>query len=240
MSCLGTTKLIDIYRLLGNVPNSDIMGRIDIERPEQELIAKYLPTQCNVLELGGESGTTSLIINNILDDDYKKKHIIIDPEKNAIIKLEYTKNKYSANFQIIHGFLGKNREMHEKMWNGCKNNKMFQLTEIEAMINDTFDVLVIDCEGAFYNIVNEIPEILDKASLIIIEMDGDCENVESLRNKILKSGFTLIHSQCHPYINNNKIVTSPFGVFKTVNDLKKLKAHANLIGFHEVYTRLDI
>ena len=239
MSCLGTTKLLDTYNLLKNIPNSDIMERKEIERPEQELIAKFLPTQCSVLELGGESGTTSLIINNILDTDYKNKHVVVDPEKNAILNLLYTKKKYSVNFQIVHGFLGKNRETHEKMWDGCKNNKMFQLTEIEAMINDTFDVLVVDCEGAFYNIVNEIPEILDKASLIIIEMDGNCENVEPLRNKLLKSGFTLVHSQCHPYINNNKIVTPPFGLFKTVNDLKKLKANANLIGFHEVYTRLE-
>ena len=237
MSCLGTTKLIDIYKLLENIPNSDIMKRIDIERPEQELIAKYLPTECSVLELGGESGTTSLIINNILANNFKK-HVVVDPE-NAILKLENTKKKYSANFQILHGFLGKDRETHEKMWSGCINNKMYQLTEIEAMINDTFDVLVVDCEGAFYNIVNEIPDILDKASLIIIEMDGVCENVEPLRNKFLKSGFTLVHSQCHPYINNNKIVSHPFGEFKTVNDFKKMKINSNLIGFHEVYARLE-
>ena len=81
MSCLGTTKLIDIYKLLENIPNSDIMKRIDIERPEQELIAKYLPTECSVLELGGESGTTSLIINNILANNFKKKHVVVDPEK---------------------------------------------------------------------------------------------------------------------------------------------------------------
>ena len=69
-------------------------------------------------------------------------------------------------------------------------------------------------------------------------MDGVCENVEPLRNKFLKSGFTLVHSQCHPYINNNKIVSHPFGEFKTVNDFKKMKINSNLIGFHEVYARL--
>jgi hypothetical protein len=66
MSCLGTNRLQNIYEYLSKYKNSDIQQRVNIERPEQELIAKFLPNNCCVLELGGESGTTSLIINKIL------------------------------------------------------------------------------------------------------------------------------------------------------------------------------
>lgn len=239
MSCLGTDKLVDLYRSLSFVKNSDINSRYNIERPEQELIAKYLPSQCNVLEIGGESGTTSLIINSILQGNYKRNHIIVEPDNNSIPKLERVKNLYSSDFQIVHGFIGKTRSIHEEIWDGCKDKKMYSLNEIQSLINDKFDVLVVDCEGAFYNIVNEFPEILVDAKLIIIELDGDCKNIVPLRNQIINKGFTLIHSQCHPYINNSKITTHPFGVFNTVNDLKKITINSNLIGFHEVYAKTD-
>ena len=42
------------------------------------------------------------------------------------------------------------------------------MRQLEKMVNQKFDVLVIDCEGAFYNILNDIPEILDNIKLIII------------------------------------------------------------------------
>jgi hypothetical protein len=116
---------------------------------------------------------------------------------------------------------------------------MYSLNEIQSLINDKFDVLVVDCEGAFYNIVNEFPEILVDAKLIIIELDGDCKNIIPLRNQIINNGFKLIHSQCHPYINNSQITSHPFGVFNTVNDLKKITINSNLIGFHEVYAKTD-
>ena len=105
------------------VPKNYINFRFNIERPEQELIAKYLPLRCNVLEIGGESGTASLIINFILEDNYKNKHIVIDPDNSSMPKLQTVKNIYSCEFQIIHGFLGHNRAVHEEIWSDCKNKK---------------------------------------------------------------------------------------------------------------------
>jgi len=104
MSCLGTNKLKQIYTLLSKYENSDIHERFDIERPEQELIAKYLPNDCCVLEMGGESGTTSLIINKILKDP--SKHVIVDPSQTSIPKLLKTQELYRTNFTIAHGFVG--------------------------------------------------------------------------------------------------------------------------------------
>lgn len=237
MSCLGTDKLMRVYNNLGSVPNNDIRGRIHIERPEQELIAKFLPTQCNVLEMGGESGTTSLIIDTILDPEYRSKHVVVDPADSSIPKMERVKKIYGCNFKIAHGFIGKERKLHEELWEGCKNKKMFSLNELETLIDGKFDVLVVDCEGAFYNILNEFPQILDNAKLIIIEQDGPSNSNNSIKQNLLNHNFTLIHSQCHPYINN---FAGPWKQsFQTVQDLKLLKKSHNLIGFHEVYAILQ-
>ena len=108
---------------------------------------------------------------------------------------------------------------------------------LEKMVNQKFDVLVIDCEGAFYNILNDIPEILDNIKLIIIEMDGPDDKIPFIRNKLIDNKFELVHSQTHPYLNNGNVNNIEFGVINNVNELYKLKCRKNMIGFHEVYIK---
>jgi hypothetical protein len=118
MSCLGTDRLQNIYRSLSKYNNTDIQNRFNIERPEQEIIAKFLPIDCCVLEMGGESGTTSLIINKILKDP--SKHVLVEPSQNSIPKLIKVKEIYNTSFKIAFGFIGRNREEHEKLWRCVK------------------------------------------------------------------------------------------------------------------------
>ena len=235
MSCLGTRRLEYIYDFLSKYKNSDIQQRVNIERPEQELIAKFLPNDCCVLELGGESGTTSLIVNKILKDP--SKHVLVEPSQNSIPKLMNIKNIYNTSFTVVHGFIGRNRIEHEKLWDECKYRKMFDINELENLVNQKFDVLIVDCEGAFYNILIDIPEILDNIKLIIIEMDGPDDKIPFIRNKLIENNFELVHSQTHPYLNNGDVNNVEFGVINNVNELYKLKCRKNMIGFHEVYIK---
>lgn len=235
MSCLGTNRLQNIYQELSNINKNDIYNRMNIERPEQELIAKFLPNRCCVLEMGGESGTTSLIINKILEDP--TKHVLVEPSENSIPKLEFVKQTYHTKFNVVHGFVGRNRKMHEELWEECKYRKMYDLHELESIVKQKFDVLVIDCEGAFYNILNDIPEILESIKMIIIEMDGPDDKVPEVRNKLIENGFVLIHTQTHPFLNNGDKNNLEFGVFETVEDFNKIKCRKNMVGFHEVYVQ---
>lgn len=236
MSALGTNKLNNIYKELGEINKIDSLNRINTERPEQELIAKFLPQKCCVLEMGGSSGTTSLIINRILENP--KLHVLIEPSEKSV---DYIKNNvitlYKTQFTIAHGFMGRIRETHEKLWDECKKCKMWDLHELENLVNNKFDVLVIDCEGAFYNILNEIPEILDTIKLIIIEMDGPGNTNIEIKNKLLNNNFELVHTQTHPYFNIGMEEHRIFSDIITVNDLNKLKINPNIIGFHEVYIK---
>ena len=230
LSPFGNNKLDNIYNILSKYKNTDIYSRLNIERPEQELIAKYLPHDCSVLELGGESGTTSLIINKIIKDP--NKHVIIEPSQNSIYKLKHTAELYDTKYKIIHGFLGVKREKHIELWNECAISKMYNLKEIYDLYNIIFDTLVIDCEGAFYNILNELPEILNNIKLIIIENDGPDDKIPYIRQKLLDNNFLLIHTQTHPFLNND-------GEWKinNVSDYKKINNRNNIIGFHEVYIK---
>jgi hypothetical protein len=235
MSCLGTNRLKNIYAYLSTYEKSDMRERVDIERPEQELIAKFLPNDCCVLEMGGESGTTSLIINTILKDP--SKHVLVEPSKNSMQKLMNLKKIYNTHFTVVNGFVGRNRSEHEKLWDECKQCKMFDIRELENIVHQKFDVLIIDCEGAFYNILIDIPEILDNIRLIIIEMDGPDDKVPFIRNKLIENNFELVHSQTHPYLNNGDVTNVEFGVINNVAEFYKLKCRKNMIGFHEVYIK---
>ena len=230
---MGTNKLITLYNELSNYKNSDIKNRHNIERPEQELIAKFLPNDCCVLEMGGESGTTSLIINKILKDP--TNHVLVEPSKISITKLNYVQSLYNTKFHIVHGYVGRNKDAHIKLWPECQYSTMVDLSELENLVNQKVDVLVIDCEGAFYNILQDIPEILDSIRLIIIEMDGPDNNVPFIREKILEKKFELVHSQAHPHFNGDNNIE--YGVINNVSELNKLKCRQNMIGFHEVYVK---
>ena len=180
MSVFGTTRLNQIYNFLKRIPQLDLNFIARTELPEQALIAKFLPRNCTVLELGGESGTTAIVIDKILRDP--TQHIVVDPAMAAIKKMVGIKALTHSHFKTVRGFLGKNRKKQEELWDECKQCRMWDLKELEAMVSKKFDVLVVDCEGAFLPIVEDFPELLTNAKLIIIEMDGPDKNVPKLRN----------------------------------------------------------
>ena len=54
---------------------------------------------------------------------------------------------------------------------GFKSVKNITLEELHSKYNIHFDTLVLDCEGALYYILTDMPEILDNVNLIIMEND---------------------------------------------------------------------
>jgi hypothetical protein len=76
MSCLGTDRLENIYTDLSKYYNSDINTRFKIERPEQELIAKF--SECTDLY--------SKPCNELLrEKELLEQQILGNPEYNNII-----------------------------------------------------------------------------------------------------------------------------------------------------------
>ena len=72
------------------------------------------------------------------------------------------------------------RKLIQKSWETIPSDTLldgyFQvntitLDELNEKYNIIFDTLVIDCEGAFYYILLDMPEILNNINLIIMEND---------------------------------------------------------------------
>jgi hypothetical protein len=77
---------------------------------------------------------------------------------------------------------------------GYKEVNTITWEELNKKYNIQFDTLVLDCEGAFYNILMDMPEILDNIKLII--MENDYHNItkkEYVDEVLLKNNF---HMSC--------------------------------------------
>lgn len=215
-SPFGGKDLFEIYNKLNQIDSNFVANILQHERPEQELVAKYIPNNSIVLELGGNIGATATIINSKLIE--KSNHIIIEPELNFVQSLLAIKNKFNLGFQQVHGILSKNKQEQIKLWPSCINSKQYSLNELETLLGGKkFTAILADCEGAFDPILQDFPELLETVKVIILENDGG--DIKRVKKTLEENNFILVHSQIHPYWNG---------------DLSSFK---DLIGFHEVWIK---
>jgi hypothetical protein len=92
------------------------------------------------------------------------------------------------NFFVENSALSK-RPLIQKDWDtivsdvvleGYKKVNTITLEELHYKYKIEFDTLILDCEGAFYYILLDMPEILNNIKLIIVENDytGDTKILE--------------------------------------------------------------
>jgi FkbM family methyltransferase len=152
-------------------------GTFRDELSEQIMASLYLTGNEKVLEIGGNIGRNSLIISSILEDD---KNLIVFESDNIIAsQLKENRDLNNKNFHIENCALSK-KKLIQKGWNTVVSNVLkpgykwvntITLDEVKKKYNIDFDTLVLDCEGAFYHILKDMPEILDNINLIIMEND---------------------------------------------------------------------
>jgi FkbM family methyltransferase len=153
-------------------------GELCEELPEQKIAVRYLTGNEKVLEIGGNIGRNSLIIASILGNN-KNNFVTLESDIDISKQLEENRDLNNFDFHIENSALSK-RKLIQKDWNtipsdtleeGYKWVNTITLTEFKSKYNIDFDTLVLDCEGAFYYILIDMPEILDNINLIIMEND---------------------------------------------------------------------
>ena len=214
------------YNIMNNIIHNDIVknydisgGSFDDELIEQEFCIKYLNPNNNILEIGSNIGRVSIVISHILKSGTGK---LVTLETNSQIFKTLIENKKNNNldFIAINKALSKrdiSQIMYGNNWcsyptNDMSNSKRFKhlqnkvehidkisFEDLKNKTNVEFDTLVIDCEGAFYFILKDFPEILDDINLIIIE--NDC--VEEYQNTFIldtfkHKGFKVVESRTMP------------------------------------------
>jgi hypothetical protein len=225
-SSLGFTRLFQAYSEL-RLPPYLMQIQLTHERPEQELLGKFLPPAATVLEIGGGQGCTAILIDKLLTPEYRAKHIVIEPGLDSYQTVLARKQQSGSSFQLIHGFLARNREFQEALWEECKTCPNVLLEDIASY---PIDVIAADCEGAFQGILQDFPELLQQVKLIFLENDHpNCKDTQEL---LRQSGFICIHTQVHPYVGSHHMP------FATIQELHALLQTTQ--GFHQVWLKKDL
>lgn len=165
------------------------------ELPEQKMVVRYLKGNESVLEIGGNIGRNSLIIASILNTNN-----FVSLESDLAISKQLIENRDLNNFNFhVENSALSNRKLIQRGWdtmpsdvlkNGYKWVDVIGLSELKTKYNIEFDTLVLDCEGAFYYILMDIPEILNNIQLIIMENDyHDLSQKQYIDEILIKNNY---------------------------------------------------
>lgn len=177
-------------------------GSMNDELPEQKMAVQYLTGTEKVLEIGGNIGRNSLVIASLLNDSKN----LVTLETDTTISYQLLENRKSNNFEfIIENAALSKRKLIQKGWDtipsdtildGYTSVNTITLQELKDKYKINFDTLVLDCEGAFYYILMDIPEILDNIKLIIMENDYfNIEHKHYVDNILKNNNFEIIYNE---------------------------------------------
>jgi FkbM family methyltransferase len=169
------------------------------EYPEQVMACMYLTGDEKVLEIGGNIGRNTLVISALLQN--KQNLLTFESDESIALKLQENRDHNKLPFHIESCALSK-RKLIQRGWEtyvsdvvkpGFTEVKTTTLDEIKQKYSIPFDTLVIDCEGAFYYILIDMPEILDNIQLIIMENDYADKLQKAYVDAILTEHHFFVH-----------------------------------------------
>ena len=177
-------------------------GSLQDEYPEQLIAASFLRGPETVLEIGGNIGRNSLVIASSLHDPTRLLTLECDPISSAALTENRDQNPFP--FRIECAALSK-RPLFQKGWQtsdvgdpaeGWTPIKTVTYTELVSSYNLRFDTLVLDCEGAFYFIVQDMPEVLTNIRMVIMENDySDLRYYTYVANALTEHGLKCVYSK---------------------------------------------
>lgn len=185
----------DINKKLANIHSKLTLnfGNFREELPEQKMVVRYLTGNEKVLEIGGNIGRNSLIIASILENS--NNLVTLECDSNIAKQLIHNRDVNGFKFHVENSALSK-RKLIQKDWDTKPSETLLDgynwintitLNDLKTKYNIIFDTLVLDCEGAFYYILMDMPEILDNINLIIMENDYNDISQKKYIDEILKS-----------------------------------------------------
>lgn len=176
-------------------------GSFNDEFPEQLMAVTYLNGSEKVLEIGGNIGRNSLIIGSIVDNS---NFVSLECDTYIAKQLMHNRDINKMNFHVEDSALSK-RKLIQKGWeticsdvilNGYKEVSTITLDELYTKYKIDFDTLILDCEGAFYYILSDMPEILTNIKLIIMENDyNDITHKQYIDNILKNNNFYVDYTQ---------------------------------------------
>jgi len=173
------------------------------ELPEQAMIYSFLYPDAKVLEIGGNTGRSTAIIGKILENG-KGEAYVLETLKDPynINKNMCEKNGFKCT--LINAALSEHNIVQcnwltaiEDSPGTKKWDKIPTITYENLKLKMGYDptTLVLDCEGAFTDILKSYPELMKSVDTVIIENDfRDKKNAEYVHNIFHQNGLTKVVS----------------------------------------------
>ena len=185
----------NIEHKLSDIQNKLIInyGTFNEELPEQNMITKYIKGHEKILEIGGNIGRSSMIIASIINSFNNDNLVTLECDKEMVEKLTYNRDSNNLKFHIEPTALSLKKliqhdivtKVSDTLIDGYKYVDIISLQELNNKYNISVDTLVLDCEGAFYHILKDMPDILNNINLIIMENDYQTIEEKNYVDKIL-------------------------------------------------------
>ena len=175
-----------------------VYGNLKEELPEQKMVVRNLTGKEKVLEIGANLGRNTMVISSILAKYNNTDFVTLESDTEIAKKLNENKELNNLQFHIENAALSK-RKLIQRGWNTIPSEVLLKgyslvntitLEELKSKYNIVFDTLIMDCEGAFYFILLDMPEILDNITMIIMENDYfDITKKQYIDNILKKNNF---------------------------------------------------
>ena len=179
-------------------------GSLDHELPEQKMAVRYLTGNEKVLEIGGNIGRNSLVIAYILGDKNNNNLVVLESDVNIAKQLIENRDLNNFQFHIECSALS-NRKLIQRGWDTLPSDILLpeyswvntiKFNDLQTKYNIEFDTLILDCEGAFYYILMDTPEILNNINLIIMENDyWDISKKNYIDDILIKNNFIVTYTE---------------------------------------------
>lgn len=176
--------------------NLKFTGNLKDEYPEQIMSVIFIEPNDRVLEIGSNIGRNTCVIASILNNSRNLTTL----ETDNIDLLTKNRDDNNFHFNIINAALSK-RPLWQKWWVTTPADKSpgedwRRVNTINySQISQNYNVLVADCEGALYYILQDFPELLDTIETIIVENDyRDPSHFEQVVKTFKDKNFTCRYS----------------------------------------------
>lgn len=177
-------------------------GKLTDEYPEQIMAALFIKPTDKVLEIGGNIGRNTMVISRLLNDSLQLVTLESDPVSSE--KLIENRTLNNLNFNIINAALS-SRKLLQKDWitrilqhdedisDGWKQINTIEWADIKREYGE-FNVLVADCEGALYYILQDFPDFIQQFNTIIVENDYcNIAHKEAVDSQFRTAGLTPVY-----------------------------------------------
>ena len=198
----------------------------NIEKDEQYLVKKYIAPHATVLELGANLGIVSCVTNQLLS--HPERQVVVEANPTIIPFLETNRANNRCSFQIENCVVSHQKEIPFFFGNSISSggiiNKNSDGTDQSVVVqgitfdalqkkhNLTFDTLVMDIEGAEYNLLKEINPYLNQFELIIFEQHPSILNhdqLQEINQLLLQNNFVLTEESGDTVVWKNLREPSP-------------------------------